>query len=86
MRFSMKIERSKTIPIPGGFASSVDKYHFGEMEIGDSIYVEGWNDGMRLRWAAAAYRQYHPGWSFKSRMENARSNDTLPGMRIWRIA
>lgn len=61
-------------------------YGFGEMEIGEVRYVEYINDALRFRRAAAAYRQRHPGWEYKSEMVNMDRFDTWPGILLWRIA
>ncbi len=63
-----------------------EPYGFGEMEIGEVRYVEFINDALRFRRAAAAYRQRHPEWQYKSEMVNMDSNDTWPGVLLWRIA
>lgn len=79
-------DQKPPIPEPHSIGKLADKYRFGEMGIGDSIYIEGWNDGMRLRRAAAAYSGRHLEWRYRSRVENRTwEGGKPPGVRIWRI-
>lgn len=71
----MKIE--KGIPIPDGGRGRPKMYHFGEMEIGDSVFVEGQTSRGS---AGGSARKY--GHSNNKKF-TCRTVDG--GVRIWRV-
>ena len=72
----VKIE--KNIPIPEACGGAITrKYPFNEMEVGDSIFIEGRKGSYTPGNAAHNYGKNH-GKKFTSRKEN-------DGFRIWRI-
>ena len=73
----MKIE--KNIPIPESAGES--KYPFKDMEVGDSVFVEGQtSQGAAMMSAKNIERRYGVKFSARKRTE-----DGVDGVRIWRI-
>lgn len=75
-----KIEKNVAKPKLGNKGS----YPFGEMEIGDSIFVPTPDDGClnAARSAANAYSRYHEDWNYMTRTF---FEEDVRGVRIWRI-
>jgi len=72
----IKFEIDKGIPIPKTLPVW-RKYPFLEMEIGDSFFVSGKENGLRAR--GAAYQcSYNNNLKFKTRWVD-------DGLRIWRV-
>lgn len=69
----------KHIPIPSGRKGFRNrKYPFGDMEVGDSYFVEGTTEGLRARYAAQAYAARNEDYRFSYRT-------LMNGTRIWRV-
>ncbi|WP_074298642.1 hypothetical protein [Paraburkholderia phenazinium] len=69
----------KGIPVPPR-ASGVTWHPFGQMEVGDSVFipVKPGRDVPRIRHAAASYGRDH-GRKFTTREQSG-------GVRVWRVA
>jgi hypothetical protein len=76
VELKMKIEKNVNPPNQVGRK----KYPFGEMEVGDSIFIASESSGGRSNpaFAARCFRR-EKGWRFTARKEN-------DGVRIWRIS
>jgi len=72
----MNYKIEKNIPVSKNYAGRSAKYPFGEMEIGDSVLIEGLKSKPVV--AASAYGKNN-GKKFSSRAEGN-------GFRIWRIS
>lgn len=70
----------KNIPLPSGRSVL---YGFGEMELGDSIFIPAMNaeEKQKARHAPGVYKNGHEGWNYvtQTRVENG-----VPGVRVWR--
>jgi len=74
----MKIDNQVPIPPLGEVRDNRTKYPFREMEVGDSIFVDGEEDGYRAK-AAAVMMTKRSRLTFKTQRENN-------GVRIWRVS
>ena len=72
----MKIDKNVPIPKKTGVGCP-SKYPFLDMEVGDSFYIEGKNEGKAARASAASCTKRH-GLRFSGRKEGS-------GHRIWRV-
>lgn len=73
-----KFRVNSDVPLP----THLGKYPFGEMKVGDSIFVPGREQGMRATKAAHTFGYTH-GLKFTTRSTN---EDGVMGVRIWRVA
>ena len=74
----MKIDNNVPVPPPGEVRDNRTKYPFREMEVGESFFVDGKEDGCRAK-AAALMMTRRSRLTFKTQRENN-------GVRIWRVA
>jgi len=74
----MDIEKEVPAPDVTGRKGPPRKYPFADMEIGDSVFVEGENSQGRAALAARAHG------NFKQKKFAARTQEG--GVRIWRVA
>jgi len=72
----MEFKIEKNVPAPP--TTSLMRWPFGEMEIGDSFTVPV-ELRERCRSAAGAYQRQHPDWKYTLQKEN----DTT--WRLWRV-
>lgn len=71
------VEIEHNIPIPTK-AKKTRVYEFGNMKVGDSLFVEG-KSGVSMRSAAVFFKKDHPGWDYTSREMDG-------GVRLWCIS
>ena len=71
-----QIKIDKGVPVPGESRGANGKYPFGDMEVGDSFFVDIKQQSFCS--AAAGYAKRH-NKKFTTRSENG-------GTRVWRIA
>ena len=67
------MEHDEKIPIPETTFPQ-EKYYFGAMKIGDSVFSEG----RKVTFAASTYKSNHPEFNYVSRQVEG-------GSRVWRI-
>ena len=70
-----KIEKGIRPPDPP--PCSPNRYPFGEMEVGDSFFLEGVMEGS-IRSACSQWKKRHPGWFYRIAADGL-------GLRVWRV-